>query len=94
MSNKITLSRINDYTHTEVFDTSVAWSRIFTLIFNDVVNLYDEDLTNLVYDEDLTNLTNLVYGMLSDPTTSAKEDVIELMKDEHIGSMFILEYNK
>ena len=82
MSNKITLSRINDYTHTEVFDTSVAWSRIFTLIFDDVVNLYDEDLTNLVYD------------MLSDPTTSAKEDVIELLKNEHIGSMFILEYNE
>ena len=81
MSNKIVLSRIDNYTHTELFDTSTAWSRIFTLIFNDVVNLYDEDLTNLVYD------------MLSDPTTSAKEDVIKLMKNEHIGSMFILEYN-
>ena len=90
MSNKIVLSRIDNYTHTELFDTSTAWSRIFTLIFNDVVNLYDEDLTNLVYDEDLTNL---VYDMLSDPTTSAKEDVIKLMKNEHIGSMFILEYN-
>ena len=82
MSNKIVLSRIDNYTHTELFDTSVAWNRILTLIFEDVVNLYDEDLTNLVYD------------VLSDPTTSAKEDVIELMKDEHIGSMFILEYNK
>lgn len=81
MSNKIVLSKIDDFTHTEVFATSVAWGRIFTLIFDDVVNLYDEDLTNLVYD------------MLSDPTTSSKEDVIELLKDEHIGSMFILEYN-
>lgn len=79
--SKIVLSRINDYTHTEVFDTSVAWSRIFTLIFDDVVNLYDEDLTDLVYDT------------VSNPTTSAKEDVIELLKNEHIGSMFILEYN-
>ena len=79
--SKIVLSRIDDYTHTEVFDTSVAWSRIFTLIFDDVVNLDDEDLTNLVYDT------------ISDPTTSAKEDVIELLKNEHIGSMFILEYN-
>ena len=81
MSNKIVLSRIDNYTHTELFDTSVAWNRILTLIFEDVVNLDDEDLTNLVYDT------------VSDPTTSAKEDVIELMKDEHIGSMFILEYN-
>ena len=81
MSNKIVLSRIDNYTHTELFDTSVAWNRILTLIFEDVVNLDDEDLTNLVYD------------IVSDPTTSAKEDVIELMKDEHIGSMFILEYN-
>ena len=80
MSNKIVISRIDNYTHTELFDTSVAWNRILTLIFEDVVNLDDEDLTNLVY------------NMLSDPTTSAKEDVIELMKDEHIGSMFILEY--
>ena len=79
MSNKIVLSRIDNYTHTELFDTSVAWSRVFTLIFDDVVNLYDEDLTNLVYD------------MLSDPT-SAKEDVIELLKNEHIGSMIILDY--
>ena len=81
MSNKIVLSRIDNYTHTELFDTSVAWNRILTLIFEDIVNLDDEDLTNLVYD------------IVSDPTTSAKEDVIELMKDEHIGSMFILEYN-
>ena len=79
--SKIVLSRINDYTHTELFDTSVAWNRILTLIFEDVVNLDDEDLTNLVYDT------------VSDPTTSAKEDVIELLKDEHVGSMFILEYN-
>lgn len=82
MSNKIVLSRIDNYTHTELFDTSAAWNRILTLIFEDVVNLDDEDLTNLVYDT------------ISDPTTSAKEDVIELMKDEHIGSMFILEYSK
>ena len=82
MSNKIVLSRIDNYTHTELFDTSVAWNRILTLIFDDVVNLDDEDLTNLVYD------------IVSDPTTSAKEDVIELLKNEHIGSMFILEYNE
>ena len=81
MSNKIVLSRIDNYTHTELFDTSVAWNRILTLIFEDVVNLDDEDLTNLVYDT------------ISDPTTSAKEDVIELLKNEHIGSLFILEYN-
>ena len=82
MSNKIVLSRIDNYTHTELFDTSVAWNRILTLIFEDVVNLDDEDLTNLVYDT------------ISDPTTSAKEDVIELLKNEHVGSMFILEYNE
>ena len=81
MSNKIVLSRIDNYTHTELFDTSVAWNRILTLIFEDVVNLDDEDLTDLVYDT------------VSDPTTSAKEDVIELLKNEHIGSMFILEVN-
>lgn len=81
MSNKIVLSRIDNYTHTELFDTSAAWNRILTLIFEDVVNLDDEDLTNLVYDT------------ISDPTTSAKEDVIELLKNEHIGSMFILEVN-
>lgn len=81
MSNKIVLSRIDNYTHTELFDTSAAWNRILTIIFEDVVNLDDEDLTNLVYD------------IVSDPTTSAKGDVIELLKNEHIGSMFILEYN-
>lgn len=81
MSNKIVLSRIDNYTHTELFDTSVAWNRILTLIFEDVVNLDDEDLTNLAYDT------------ISDPTTSAKEDVTELLKNEHIGSMFILEVN-
>ena len=81
MPNKIVLSRIDTYTHTELFDTSVAWNRILTLIFEDVVNLDDEDLTNLVYDT------------ISDPTTSAKEDVIDLLKNEHIGSMFILEVN-
>ena len=81
MSNKIVLSRIDTYTHTELFDTSAAWNRILTLIFEDVVNLDDEDLTNLVYDT------------ISDPTTSAKEDVIDLLKNEHIGSMFILEVN-
>ncbi len=81
MSNKIVLSRIDNYTHTELFDTSAAWTRILTLIFEDVVNLVDEDLTNLVYD------------IVSDPTTSAKGDVIELLKNEHIGPLFILEYN-
>ena len=82
MSNKIVLSRIDNYTHSELFDTSTAWNRILTLIFEDIVNLDDEDLTNLIYDT------------ISDPTTSAKEDVIELLKNEHIGSMFILEYNE
>lgn len=81
MPNKIVLSRVDTYSHTELFDTSVAWNRILTLIFEDVVNLDDEDLTNLVYD------------VVSDPTTSAKEDVIELLKNEHIGPLFILEYN-
>jgi hypothetical protein len=81
MSNKIVLSRIDNYNHTELFDTSAAWNRILTLIFEDIVNLDDEDLTNLVYDT------------ISDPTTSAKEDVIDLLKNEHIGSMFILEVN-
>ena len=81
MYNKIVLSRIDNYTHTELFDTSAAWNRILTLIFEDVINLDDEDLTNLVYDT------------ISDPTSSAKEDVIELLKNEHIGSMFILEVN-
>ena len=82
MSNKIVLSRIDAYTHTELFDTSAAWNRILTLIFEDIVNLDDKDLTNLVYDT------------VSDTTTSAKEGVIELLKNEHIGSMFILEYNE
>lgn len=82
MDNKIVLSRSDTYTHTELFDTSTAWNRILTLIFEDVVNLDDEDLANLVYDT------------ISDPTTSAKEDVIELLKNKHIGSMFILEYNE
>ena len=81
MSNKIVLSRIGNYAHTELFDTSTAWNRILTLIFDDIVNLDDEELTDLVYD------------IVSDLTTSAKEDVIELLKNEHIGSMFILEYN-
>ena len=80
MSNKIVLSRIDNYTHTELFDTSAAWNRILTLIFEDVVNLDDKDLSNFVYDT-------------VSETTSAKEDVIELLKNEHIGSMFILEYN-
>ena len=78
--SKIVLSRIDGYTHTELFDTSAAWDRILSLIVDDVINLEDEDLTNLVYDT------------ISDLSTSAKEDVIELLKDEHIGSMFILEY--
>ena len=82
MDNKIVLSRIDTYSHTELFDTSTAWNRILTLIFDDVVNLDDEDLTNLVYDT------------VSDPTTSAKEDVMTLLKDPYIGSMFILEYNE
>ena len=81
MSNKIVLSRIDTYTHTELFDTSVAWNRILTPIFEDVVNLDDKDLSNFVYDT-------------VSETTSAKEDVIELLKNEHIGSMFILEYNE
>lgn len=81
MDNKIVLSLIDTYNHTELFDTSTAWNLVLTLIFEYVVNLDDEDLTNIVYD------------IVSDPTTSAKEDVIELLKNEHIGSMFILEVN-
>ena len=30
MSNKIVLSRIDNYTHTELFDASAAWTRIVT----------------------------------------------------------------
>lgn len=82
MSNKIVLSKIDTYVHTEFFNTSVAWDRILSLMVDDIINLEDEDLTNLVYDT------------ISDLSTSAKEDVIQLLKDEHIGSMFILEYNK
>lgn len=78
---KIVLSRIDGYTHTELFDTSAAWSRVLTLIADDIIDLGDEELSNKVYD----TISNL--------ESSAKEDVIELMKDEHIGSMFILEYN-
>lgn len=82
MSNKIILSRIDTYTHTELFDTSVAWDRILSLMADDIINLEDEDLTNLVYDT------------ISDLSTSAREDVIKLLKDEHVGSMFILEYDE
>ncbi|MGL5015228.1 MAG: hypothetical protein ACRC6V_13215 [Bacteroidales bacterium] len=80
MSNKIVLSRIDTYTHAELFDTSAAWDRILSLMVDDIINLEDEDLTNLVYDT------------ISDLSTSAKEDVTQLLKDEHIGSMFVLEY--
>lgn len=81
MSNKIILSRIDTYTHTELFDTSVAWDRVLSLMSDDVLNLEDEDLSNLVYDT------------ISDLSTSGQQDVMTLLKDPHIGSMFILEYN-
>ena len=70
--SKIVLSKIDAYTHTELFDTTQVWDRILSLIADDIINLEDEDLTNLVYD------------IVSDPTTPAKEDVIELLKNEHI----------
>lgn len=82
MSNKIVLSRIDYYTHTELFDTVAAWDRVLTLIADDVINLEDEDLSNLIYDT------------ISDLSTSSKQDIIELLKDVHIGSMFILEYEE
>ena len=78
--SKIVLSRIDGYTHTELFDTVTAWDRVLSLMVDDVINLEDEDLTNLIYDT------------ISDLSTSAKQDVITLLKDPHIGSMFILEY--
>lgn len=77
---KIVLSKLDNYTHTELFDTVAAWDRVLSLIADDVINLEDEDLTNFVYDT------------ISDLSTSSKEDVIGLLKDEHIGSMFVLEY--
>lgn len=80
--SKIVLFRIDTYTHTELFDTVAAWDRVLSLIADDVLNLEDEDLTNLVYDT------------ISDLSTSSKADVIDLLKDEHIGSMFILEYEE
>lgn len=79
-NHKILLHRVDTYTYTEFFDTVAAWDRVLTLIADDIINLEDEDLTNFVYD------------VISNLESSAKEDVIELMKDEHIGSMFVLEY--
>ena len=77
---KITLSRLDSYTHGEISDTSAAWDRVLSIVVDDVVNLQDEELSSLVYD------------IISDLSTSAKEDVIELMKEPHIGTMFVLEY--
>ena len=80
--SKILLSRIDGYTHTESCTTSAAWDRVLTLIVDDVLNLKDDDLSNLVYDT------------ISDLSTSGKQDVMTIMKDPHIGSMFILEYEE
>lgn len=82
MSNKIVLSKIDTYVHTELFATVAAWDRVLSLIVDDVLNIEDEDLTNLVYDT------------ISDLSTPSKQNVIELLKDEHIGSMFILEHKE
>lgn len=78
--SKIVLSKIDTYAHIELFDTSAAWDRVLSLMADDIINLEDENLSNLIYDT------------ISDLSTSSKENVIELLKDEHISSMFILEY--
>lgn len=81
-NHKILLHRVDTYTHTELFDTSAAWDRVLSLIVDDMLNLEDEDLSNLVYDT------------VSDLSTSGQQDVMTLLKDPHIGSMFILEYDE
>lgn len=80
--SKIVLSKIDTYTHTELFDTTRAWDRILSLIADDIINMEDEDLSNLVYDT------------VSDLSTSGQQDVMTLLQDPHIGSMFILEYDE
>jgi hypothetical protein len=68
------------YTHTESSQTSLAWNRVLNIMCDDIINLKDDSLSNKVYD------------VISDLQTSAKQDVLELMKDEHIASMFLIEY--
>lgn len=80
----IKLTRIGDnsdvYTHTEMFHTIAAWDRILSLMCDDIINLQDEELSSKVYD------------IISDLETSSKETVIELMKDEHIATLFFVEF--
>lgn len=80
----IKLTRIGDnsdvYAHTELFDTSAAWDRILSLMCDDIINLQDDELSSKVYD------------IISDLETSSKENVIELMKDEHIANIFVVEF--
>lgn len=80
----IKLTRIGDnsdvYVHTELFDTTVAWDRILSLMCDDIINLQDEELSSTVYD------------IISDLETSSKENIIELMKDDHIANLFFVEY--
>lgn len=80
----IKLTRIGDnsdvYNHIELFDTTTAWDRVLSLMADDIINLQDDDLWSKVYD------------IISDLETSSKENVIELMKDEHIANIFVVEY--
>lgn len=80
----IKLTRVGDnsdvYVHTELFDTTVAWDRVLSLMCDDIINLQDEELSSKVYD------------IISDLETSSKQNVIELMKDEHIASIFVVEF--
>ena len=81
-TSKIVLSRVDCYSHVESCTTSAAWDRVLSLIVDDVLNLKDEDLSSFVYDT------------ISDLSTSGKQDVMVLLKDPHIGTMFILEYDE
>lgn len=80
----IKLTRVGDnsdvYTHTELFDTTAAWDRVLSLMCDDIINLQDDDLWVKVYD------------IISDLETSSKENIIELMKDNHIANLFFVEY--
>lgn len=80
----IKLTRVGDnsdiYTHSELFDTTAAWDRVLSLLCDDITNLQDEELSSIVYD------------IISDLETSSKQNVIELMKDEHIANIFVVEY--
>jgi hypothetical protein len=80
----IKLTRIGDnpdvYTHTELFDTTAAWDRVLSLMCDDIINLQDEELSSKVY------------HIISDLETSSKQNVIELMKDDHIVSIFTIEF--